>query len=59
MRIQNCVDGNIGEITIDMNGSSGINLTAEFSKTPFDSAFFQFMEGVATKQARETNIIKK
>lgn len=39
--------------------ANGINLTAEFSKTPFHSAFFQFMEGVATKQARETNIIKK
>ena len=38
--------------------TAGINLAAEFSKTPFDAAFFDFMKAIAVKQARETIIIK-
>ena len=38
--------------------SSGINLAAEFTKTPFDAAFAQFSGAVATKQAYETPMIK-
>ncbi len=38
--------------------TTGINLAAEFSKTPFDEAFAKFMGGVATKQAYETPMIK-
>ncbi len=38
--------------------SQGINLAAEFTKTPFDAAFTQFMGAVATKQAYETPMIK-
>lgn len=38
--------------------AAGINLAAEFSKTPFDQAFMKFMNGVGTKQAYETPMIK-
>ncbi|MEK0446239.1 MAG: hypothetical protein RLZZ399_1560 [Verrucomicrobiota bacterium] len=37
---------------------AGINLAAEFSKTPFDKAFFEVMNAVAEKQAYETVIVK-
>ena len=37
---------------------AGINLAAEFTKSPFDKAFAGVMTAVATKQAYETNIIK-
>jgi len=36
----------------------GINLAAEFSKTPFDAAFMDLMGAVATKQNFETLAIK-
>lgn len=36
----------------------GINLAAEFSKTPFDAAFAELMNAVAAKQAFETTMIK-
>ena len=38
--------------------STGINLAAEFAKTPFDEPFKGVMNAVATKQAYETSIIK-
>ncbi|QIF01429.1 SGNH/GDSL hydrolase family protein [Roseimicrobium sp. ORNL1] len=38
--------------------ASGINLAAEFSSTPFDSAFSKFSGAVGTKQALETVMIK-
>ena len=38
--------------------SAGINLAAEFTKTPFDTAFFNFMNGVRKKQEFETPMIK-
>jgi hypothetical protein len=38
--------------------AAGINLAAEFSKTPFDGPFKTVMNAVAAKQAYETNIIK-
>ena len=38
--------------------AQGINLTAEFSKTPFDAAFMDFMGAVAAKQSHETTMIK-
>ena len=38
--------------------AAGLNLAAEFSKTPFDESFKSVMNAVATKQAYETNIIK-
>lgn len=37
---------------------AGINLAAEFSKTPFDAAFMDVMYAVAVKQAFETLAIK-
>jgi lysophospholipase L1-like esterase len=37
---------------------TGVNLAAEFPKTPFDAAFADFMGAVATKQAYETMAIK-
>lgn len=36
----------------------GVNLAAEFSKTPFDAAFQKVMQTVATKQVYETSMIK-
>lgn len=36
----------------------GVNLAAEFSKTPFDGAFAAYMKGVGTKQSFETGLIK-
>ena len=36
----------------------GINLAAEFSRTPFDAAFSKFMNAVGAKQAYETPMIK-
>ena len=36
----------------------GINLMAEFEKTPFDQAFFTFMNAVRLKQEYETPMIK-
>ena len=36
----------------------GINLAAEFEKTPFDAAFKKFMQAVGSKQAFETGMIK-
>jgi lysophospholipase L1-like esterase len=36
----------------------GINLAAEFSKTPFDAPFMKFMGAVAAKQSYETPMIK-
>jgi lysophospholipase L1-like esterase len=38
--------------------AAGINLAAEFSKTPFDEPFKAVMQAVAAKQAYETSIIK-
>jgi lysophospholipase L1-like esterase len=38
--------------------AKGINLAAEFAKTPFDAAFAKFMGAVAAKQAYETPMIK-
>jgi lysophospholipase L1-like esterase len=38
--------------------AAGINLAAEFSKTPFDESFKAVMSAVGAKQAYETNIIK-
>ena len=38
--------------------AQGINLTAVFSKTPFDAAFSAFMNAVAAKQSYETQMIK-
>lgn len=38
--------------------TQGINLAAEFPKTPFDEAFMKFMSGVGVKQAYETPMIK-
>jgi lysophospholipase L1-like esterase len=38
--------------------SAGINLAAEFAKTPFDEPFKGVMNAIATKQAYETSIIK-
>lgn len=38
--------------------TKGINLAAEFNKTPFDGAFTKFMGAIATKQAYETPMIK-
>jgi lysophospholipase L1-like esterase len=38
--------------------STGINLAAEFAKTPFDAAFFTFMNAVRLKQEFETPMIK-
>lgn len=38
--------------------ASGINLAAEFTKTPFDGAFMKFMAAVGAKQAYETPMIK-
>lgn len=37
---------------------AGINLAAEFAKTPFDEAFFKYMGAVGNKQAFETGLIK-
>lgn len=37
---------------------AGINLAAEFAKTPFDAAFMDLMGAVAAKQAYETVAIK-
>jgi lysophospholipase L1-like esterase len=36
----------------------GVNLAAEFTKTPFDGAFNSYMGAVGTKQAFETGLIK-
>lgn len=36
----------------------GINLAAEFSKTPFDAAFADLLNAVGTKQSFETTMIK-
>lgn len=36
----------------------GVNLAAEFAKTPFDAAFMDLMDAVAVKQAYETTAIK-
>lgn len=38
--------------------AKGINLPAEFKTTPFDHAFFAFMNGVRQKQEFETPMIK-
>ena len=38
--------------------AAGINLAAEFAKTPFDAAFAQLTTAVAAKQAYETPLIK-
>ena len=38
--------------------TKGINLAAEFTKTPFDGAFAAFMNAVAAKQGYETSMIK-
>lgn len=38
--------------------TKGINLAAEFTKTPFDAAFFNFMNAVRKKQEFETPMIK-
>lgn len=38
--------------------AQGINLAAEFTKTPFDSAFAKLIGAVGTKQAYETPMIK-
>ena len=38
--------------------TAGINLAAEFSKTPFDAAFAKFSGAVAAKQSYETPMIK-
>jgi hypothetical protein len=38
--------------------AKGINLAAEFSKTPFDDAFGKFIHAVEAKQAYETPMIK-
>jgi lysophospholipase L1-like esterase len=38
--------------------TQGINLTAEFTKTPFDGAFSEFIGAIATKQNYETQMIK-
>ena len=38
--------------------AAGINLAAEFSKTPFDESFKGVMNAVAAKQSYETSIIK-
>lgn len=37
---------------------AGVNLAAEFTKTPFDSAFAGLINAVAQKQAFETTLIK-
>lgn len=37
---------------------TGVNLAAEFSKTPFDESFRKFMGAVANKQSFETYMIK-
>ncbi len=37
---------------------AGINLAAEFDRTPFDAAFAGLMNAVATKQAFETVLVK-
>ncbi len=37
---------------------SGVNLAAEFTKTPFDTAFAGLINAVALKQAFETTLIK-
>ena len=37
---------------------AGINLAAEFERTPFDTAFAGLMNAVATKQALETVLVK-
>lgn len=36
----------------------GVNLAAEFTKTPFDTAFFAYMGAVGNKQSFETGLIK-
>lgn len=38
--------------------TQGINLAAEFTKTPFDGAFQNFMGAIGAKQNYETNMIK-
>lgn len=38
--------------------NAGVNLAAEFSKTPFDGAFRAVLNAVAAKQSYETSIIK-
>ncbi len=38
--------------------AAGINLSAEFTKTPFDAEFAQFVGAVGSKQAYETPMIK-
>lgn len=38
--------------------AQGINLAAEFAKTPFDAAFFAVMNAVRVKQEHETRMIK-
>ena len=38
--------------------TAGINLAAEFTKTPFDTAFFTFINAVRLKQEYETPMIK-
>jgi hypothetical protein len=38
--------------------AQGINLAAEFAKTPFDAAFFAVMNAVRLKQEHETRMIK-
>ena len=38
--------------------ATGINLSAEFVKTPFDTTFSGFMNAVAAKQIYETAMIK-
>lgn len=38
--------------------AAGINLAAEFTKTPFDAAFAKFMNAVGAKQSYETPMIK-
>ncbi len=36
----------------------GVNLAAEFTKTPFDTAFLGYMNAVGSKQSFETGLIK-
>jgi len=38
--------------------TAGVNLAAEFEKTPFDESFRKLLEAIAAKQAHETYMIK-
>ena len=38
--------------------AAGVNLAAEFRKTPFDQQFLNFTNAIAQKQDYETNMIK-